>query len=123
MTKMMQFFVGGCFGLAVIILIVWMLMRTDKEAINADIKQFDSDFAIKQRNFAKTDKEKKYWDSRLKKLDAEIIKAEQKKDEAEKLERSTFDGLQKGLENHANGLENDLKAKELEQLKKQVGGK
>ncbi len=120
MTKLMQFFVGGCFGLAVIIFIVWMLMRTDKEAINADIKQFDSDFALKQRAFAKTDKERKYWDARLKKLDGEITKAESQKAEAEKLERSAFDGLHQGLENHVNGLDKDLKSKEMEQLKKQL---
>lgn len=125
MAKIMQMLIGGCVGLAIIIFIVWMQMRTDKAEIKNDTMQFDRDFTQKQLDFINPNKAKqeKYLQSKIKKLDKELEKSERQKEEAENMERGAFDGLKQGLENHADGLEKELKSKEMVQLKRKMEGK
>jgi hypothetical protein len=123
MQKIMHLLIAGIGVTGAIIFVVWMMMRSDKEAINAESKQFDADFAISQQRFAKTPKEKKYWEAKQKKLEVQITEAEKRQKEAEQVEKEGFDSLHKELAQHADSLEKELKAKEMEQLNKQVGGK
>ena len=105
--------------IGIVLLLVFMKMKTHETEMAEDKLRFDRDQAIAELEMADNAKARKALQARIKEMDTELKEAKERKLAARKEEESTMKEFRQSAEEFSKSVDKDLDNKELNNLKKQ----
>jgi hypothetical protein len=105
--------------IGIVLLLVFMKMRTHETEMAEDKLRFDRNFARDELEMADNPQTKKALQERIKEIDAELKEAKDRKLAARKEEESTMKEFRQSAEEFSKSIDKDIDNKELNNLKKQ----